>query len=75
MNKNKILLITYLIELNILLDLFLINNINVTNKIKDIIILCNNLNKNYNHSNLLNYNKKDLKKFIDINLKNLLYNI
>lgn len=75
MEKNKILLITYLIELNILLDLFLINNINIKNKIKDIIILCNTINKEYNYNNLLNYNKKDLKKFIDINLKNLLYNI
>ena len=72
MNKNKILLITYLIELNILLDLFLINNINIKNKIKDIIILCNNINKEYNYNNLLNYDKKQLKQFIDINLKNLL---
>ena len=75
MEKNKILLITYLIELNILLDLFLINNINITNKIKDIIIICNTINNEHNYNNLLNYNKKDLKKFIDINLKNLLYNI
>lgn len=75
MNKNKILLITYLIELNLLLDLFLINNINITNKIKDIIIICNTINNKYNYNNLLNYDKKQLKKFIDINLKNLLYNI
>lgn len=73
MNKDKILLITYLIELNLLLNLFLIDNINIKNKIKDIIILCNNINKEYNYNNLLNYNKKQLKKFIDINLKNLLY--
>lgn len=75
MNKDKILLITYLIELNILLDLFLINNINITNKIKDIIIICNTINNEYNYNNLLKYDKKQLKKFIDINLKNLLYNI
>ena len=75
MNKDKILLITYLIELNLLLDLFLINNINITNKIKDIIIICNTINNEYNYNNLLNYDKKQLKKFIDINLKNLLYNI
>lgn len=73
MNKDKILLITYLIELNLLLNLFLIDNINIKNKIKDIIIICNDINNEYNYNNLLNYDKKQLKKFIDINLKNLLY--
>ena len=74
MNNNKILLITYLIELNLLLDLFIINNINIQTKIKDIIILCNKLNKDQDHSNLLNYNKDQLKQFININLNNLFNN-
>ena len=42
---NKKQLITLLIELRILLDLFLLDNNNITNKIKDVIINLMQLDK------------------------------
>lgn len=72
MNKDKRLLITYLIELNLLLDLFLMDNMNTKNKLKDLIILLYEVDPQGSYNKLLNYSRADLKKFIDLNLKNLL---
>lgn len=58
-----------------LLDLFILNNIHIESKIKDIIILLNNIDSNTNYNNLLKYDEKQLKKFIKLNLKNLLKDI
>lgn len=71
MNKKQQLL-TYLIELNLLLDLFLITNLNITNKIKDIIIVLNSSNTDKDFSNLLNYDKQQLKQFCQMNIENIM---
>ena len=71
MNKYKELLID-LIELRILLDLFLLDNKNIQNKIKDIIIILMQIDSEKNYTSLLNYNKKQLLNFCNKNIKNLL---
>ena len=70
---NKKQLIINLIELNLLLDLFLLDNNNITNKIKDIIIILLQLDKNTtDFTKILKYNKEQLKYFCNENIKNLL---
>ena len=73
MNKfmKKELLIN-LIELKILLDLFLVDNNNITNKIKDIIINLMQLDQNTDFTKILNYNKDQLESFCNKNINNLL---
>ena len=71
MNKYKELVID-LIELRILLDLFLLDNKNIQNKIKDIIIILMQIDSEKNYTSLLNYNKKQLLNFCNKNIKNLL---
>ena len=68
---NKRQLITLLIELNLLLDLFLFDNINIKNKIQELIILLYTIDSRGSYNNIITYDKTQLKKFIDINLKNL----
>lgn len=70
---NKELLIN-LIELRILLDLFLLDNNNIKNKIKDIIIILLQSNKNTDtdYTKILEYDKDQLKYFCNKNIKNLL---
>ena len=68
---NKRQLITLLIELNLLLDLFLFDNINIKNKIQELIILLYTIDSRDSYNNIITYDKTQLKKFIDINLKNL----
>ena len=65
-------LLINLIELRILLDLFLLDNNNITNKIKDIIINLMRLDKNKDFTKILNYNKDQLKYFCNENINNLL---
>ena len=65
-------LLINLIELRILLKLFLIDNTNTQNKIKDIIIILQNIDKENNFINLLNYNKDQLKTFCELNINELL---
>lgn len=69
--KKKELLID-LIELRILLDLFLLDNKNIQNKIKDIIIILLQLDNNKDVTKILNYNKNQLKYFCNKNINNLL---
>lgn len=69
--KKQLLLIN-LIELRLLLDLFLINNKNIENKIKDIIIILMQLDKTKDFTKILNYNKDQLKYFCNENINNLL---
>ena len=70
---NKKQLIINLIELNLLLDLFLLDNNNITNKIKDIIIILLQLDKNTtDFTKILKYDKEQLKYFCNENIKNLL---
>ena len=70
---NKKQLIINLIELNLLLDLFLLDNNNITNKIKDIIIILLQLDKNTtDFTKILKYNKEQLKYFCNENINNLL---
>lgn len=61
-----------MIELRILLDLFLLDNKNIQNKIKDIIILLQSANKNTDFTKILDYNTDQLKYFCNKNIKNLL---
>lgn len=69
--KKKLLI--NLIELRILLDLFLSDNKNIQNKIKDIIIiLLQSADKNTDFTKILNYNKDQLKYFCNENINNLL---
>ena len=68
---NKRQLIKLLIELNLLLDLFLFDNINIKNKTQELIILLYTINSRGSYNNIITYDKTQLKKFIDINLKNL----
>ena len=65
-------LLINLIELRILLDLFLLDNNNITNKIKDIIIILMQLDKNTDFTKILQYDKDQLKYFCNENINNLL---
>lgn len=68
---KKQLLIS-IIELRILLKLFLLDNKNIQNKIKDIIIILMQLDKTKDFTKLLKYSKDQLKYFCDENINNLL---
>lgn len=68
---NKELLIN-LIELRNLLDLFLLDNKNIQNKIKDIIIILFQLDKTKDFTKILKYDKDQLKYFCNENINNLL---
>ena len=70
-NMNKQLLIN-LIELRILLNLFLLDNNNITNKIKDLIIILMQLDKNKDFTKILNYDADQLKYFCNKNINYLL---
>lgn len=75
MNKdNKRQLITLLIELNLLLDLFLFDNINIKNKTQELIILLYTIDSRGSYNNIITYDKTQLKKFITLNLNNLFNN-
>ena len=65
-------LLINLIELRILLDLFLLDNNNITNKIKDIIINLMQLDKKTDFTKILKYNKEQLESFCNENINNLL---
>ena len=65
-------LLINLIELRILLDLFLLDNNNITNKIKDIIINLMQLDKNTDFTKILQYDKEQLEYFCNENINNLL---
>lgn len=65
-------LLINLIELRILLDLFLLDNNNIQNKIKDIIIILIQLDKNTDFTKILDYNPDQLKYFCNENIKTLL---
>ena len=65
-------LLINLIELRILLNLFLLDNKNIQNKIKDIIIILMQLDKTKDFTKILNYNKDQLKYFCNKNINNLL---
>ena len=65
-------LLINLIELRILLDLFLLDNNNITNKIKDIIINLMQLDKKTDFTKILKYNKEQLEAFCNENINNLL---
>ena len=67
--KKKLLI--NLIELRILLNLFVLNNNNIQNKIKDIIIILLQLDKT-DFTKILKYDKEQLKYFCDKNINNLL---
>ena len=65
-------LLINLIELRILLDLFLLDNNNITNKIKDIIINLMQLDKQKDFTKILQYDADQLKYFCNENINNLL---
>lgn len=65
-------LLINLIELKLLLNLFLIDNKNIQNKIKDIIIILFQLDKNTDFTKVLTYDKDQLKYFCNENINNLL---
>lgn len=65
-------LLINLIELRILLNLFLLDNKNIQNKIKDIIIILLQSDKNTDFTKILDYNTDQLKYFCNKNIKNLL---
>ena len=65
-------LLINLIELRILLDLFLLSNKNIQNKIKDIIIILMQLDKTKEFTKILKYDKKQLEYFCNENINNLL---
>ena len=65
-------LLINLIELRLLLDLFLLDNNNITNKIKDIIINLMQLDKNTDFTKILQYDADQLKYFCNENINNLL---
>lgn len=64
-------LLINLIELRLLLDLFLLDNPNIQNKIKDIIIILLQSEKK-DFTKILDYNTDQLQYFCDKNIKNLL---
>ena len=68
--KKKLLI--NLIELRLLLNLFLIDNNNIQNKIKDIIIILFQLDKQKDFTKILKYDKDQLKYFCNENINNLL---
>lgn len=68
--KKKLLI--NLIELRILLNLFLLDNKNIQNKIKDIIIILLQSDKTKDFTKILNYDKEQLKYFCNKNINNLL---
>lgn len=72
MNNIKKELLIDLIELNLLLDLFLVSNKNIQNKIKDIIIILFQLDQNTDFTKILKYDKNQLKYFCNENINNLL---
>lgn len=72
MNNIKKELLIDLIELRILLDLFLVDNTNISNKIKDIIIILFQLDQNTDFTKILKYDKNQLKYFCNENINNLL---
>ena len=69
--KKKELLIN-LIELRSLLDLFLLTNKNIQNKIKDIIIILMQLDKKTDFTKILKYDQDQLEYFCNENINNLL---
>ena len=72
MNKDKKQLIILLIELNLLLDLFLFDNINIKNKTQELIIILIQLDKKTDFTKILKYDKDQLKYFCEENINNLL---
>lgn len=68
-------LLINLIELKLLLNLFLLDNTHIQSKIKDIVIILLQIDKeNENLTNILNYNKDQLIYFCNENINNLLKN-
>ena len=65
-------LLINLIELRLLLNLFLLDNNNITNKIKDIIINLMQLDKSKDFTKILDYNTDQLEYFCNENINNLL---
>ena len=65
-------LLINLIELRILLNLFLLDNNTIQNKIKDLIIILMQLDKQKDFTKILNYNTDQLKYFCNENINNLL---
>ena len=65
-------LLINLIELRILLKLFLLDNKNIQNKIKDIIIILFQLDKKSDFTKILQYDADQLKYFCNENINNLL---
>lgn len=65
-------LLINLIELRILLNLFLLDNKNIQNKIKDIIIILFQLDKKTDFTKILKYDKDQLEYFCNENINNLL---
>lgn len=68
---NKRQLMTLLIELNLLLDLFLFDNINIKNKTQELIILLYTIDSRGSYNQIMTYDKTQLKQFIKLNLNNL----
>ena len=68
--KRKLLI--DLIELRLLLNLFLLNNNNIQNKIKDIIINLMQLDKKGDFTKILKYDQEQLEYFCNENINNLL---
>ena len=65
-------LLIKLIELRLLLNLFLFDHHTVQNKIKDVIIILFQLDKNTNFTKILQYDKEQLEYFCKENINNLL---
>lgn len=65
-------LLINLIELRTLLQLFLLDNKNIQNKIKDIIIILFQLDKKTDFTKILKYDKDQLEYFCNENINNLL---
>lgn len=72
MKNNKKQLLINLIELRLLLNLFLLNNNNIQNKIKDIIIILMQLDKNTDFIKILKYDQEQLEYFCNENINHLL---
>lgn len=68
---NKRQLMTLLIELNLLLDLFLFDNINIKNKTQELIILLYKIDSQGSFYKIATYDKSQLRHFIKLNLNNL----
>lgn len=66
-------LLINLIELRLLLSLFMLENVHIQSKIKDIVIILMRIDKEtQNLENILNYNKDQLIYFCNENINNLL---